>query len=420
MELSLHHGISDATASACIMAAMVAGGRLGKYDEADAFGRAGRAIVDIRGLTAYRAKVYLDFALVNHWSHPLGTNVEILQQRAGWARATGNFAVASYTMNNLVAVALSLGTPLSEVQRQIEESLFFVRWARYPIGERLLTSQLRLVLNLRGLTERFSTFDGDGFEEAAFVVEMETNPQANSLALCWHFIRKLQARFLSGDYEEAYAASGARPPAVDVQVVHGDPGVPPVQGADPGGALRPAVRGGEAVAGRRTGRGAGAFPGAGPRPARRTSSTSWNWSRRSTVVFGGTAWERCATTNRPSALPTMSAWCRTKRSRTSWRPASPSTPGWPRRPAYLGEARRCYQSWGANGKVAQLDQEFLKMETRRPRLTSARVAPTEPLDLMAVAKASQAISMELSWERVARRLLEVALEQGGRIEVACW
>ena len=32
---------------------------------------------------------------------------------------------------------------------------------------------------------------------------------------------------------------------------------------------------------------------------------------------------------------------------------------------------------------------------------------------MAVAKASQAISMELSWGRVVRRLLEVALEQGG-------
>ena len=35
------------------------------------------------------------------------------------------------------------------------------------------------------------------------------------------------------------------------------------------------------------------------------------------------------------------------------------------------------------------------------------------LDLLAVAKASQAISVELSWERVARQLLQVALEQGG-------
>src|SRR5262249_22268537 len=78
---------------------------------------------------------------------------------------------------------------------------------------------------------------------------------------------------------------------------------------------------------------------------------------------------------------------------------------------YLAEARRCYQRWGAEGKVRRLERLFPELEARSPPPGISVAAPGE-LDLMAVAKASQAISRELSWEQVAGRLLEVALEQG--------
>ena len=106
-----------------------------------------------------------------------------------------------------MSAALSLGTPLAEVQRQIEDALPFVRRAGYLMVEGVLTSQLRLVMGLRGLTAHLSTFDGRDFDERAFVAGLEANRDANTLAICWHFIRKLQARFFSGNYEEAYAAS---------------------------------------------------------------------------------------------------------------------------------------------------------------------------------------------------------------------
>jgi PAS domain S-box-containing protein len=418
VELAIHHGITDATASACVMLAMVVGQRLGLHQEADAFARLGRAIVDVRGLTAYEAKVYLDFALVNHWSHPLRGNTEILQHALESARATGNFAIASYSLNNQVALALSLGTPLGEVQRQCEEALPFVRRARYPMVEQVLTSQLRLVLNLRGVTAHFSTFDGDGiedsFDERAFVAGLETNPHANSLAICWHFIRKLQARYFSGDFEEAYASSlRAREllwtsrSFMEIPAYH----------------LYTALT-------------VGALHDLRP-PAHRlalraeleeTLERFRVWAENSPASFlhkrelcqaevcrvrgDGMAamyhYEQAMRAAREAGFVQNEGLACELAARFS-RAAGCTTAA----AHYLSEARRSYRSWGADGKVKQLERQFPELEARRTPTEGTFVALSGDLDLMAVAKASQAISSELSWERVARRLLEVALEQGG-------
>lgn len=416
VELSLHHGISDATASACILVAMVAGARLGRYDEAEAFGRLGRAIVDVRGLVGYRAKVYLDFALVNQWSHPLRTNVDILQQAWESARATGNFAVAVYSLNNLVSLSLSLGTPLPDVQRQIEEALPFARWTRYLMVERVLVSQLRLVLNLRGLTERFGTFDGNGFDESSFEAGLEADPHYNASAICFHLTRKLQARFLSGDYEEAYATSvRARPllwtsrsfmetPEYHLYTALAVAALCDLRSDDEKPALVAELR--EKLKLFRV--------WAKTCPANFLHKLELIEGERCRVQGDGlgamrhyeeamrAAGEAGMVQNQAIACELAARFCRAAGL------ASAAA-------LYLAEARQHYEAWGADGKVQQLDRELFeaKAETRRAPLSSPAAAAPEELDLLAVAKASQAISMELSWERVARRLLEVALEQGG-------
>ena len=414
VELSIHDGLTDATASACVMVAMVGGQRLGRQREADAFGRLGRAIVDQRGLSAYRAKVYLDFALVNHWSHPLRTNLPILQEALESARATGNIAVASYSLNNLVALALSLGRPLPEIQRQCEEALRFIRRARFPAVEAVVISQLRLVLNLRGATAHFSTFDGDDFDEGEFVAELETNSHSNVLAICWHSVRKLQARFFSGDYEEAYAASlrarmllwTSRSFVENVEY-HLYTALTVAALCD----LRPAEE----------------------RPALMAELEielerfrGWaetcpeNFLHKRDLIEGEYArvrgdglaamrhYEAAIQAARDSSLVQNEAIAHELAARFSRTAglAAAST-------GYLAEALRCYRSWGAEGKVRSLERDFPELEARRATPAGTPLESADQLDLLAVAKASQAISVELSWNRVARRLLEVALEQGG-------
>ncbi len=80
---------------------------------------------------------------------------------------------------------------------------------------------------------------------------------------------------------------------------------------------------------------------------------------------------------------------------------------------YLNEACRAYRSWGAEGKVRQLEHLFPSAASRHGLPPRTFVGSHEALDMIAVVKASQAISSELGWDRLTERLLEVALEQSG-------
>src|SRR5262249_35568146 len=82
--------------------------------------------------------------------------------------------------------------------------------------------------------------------------------------------------------------------------------------------------------------------------------------------------------------------------------------------AYLLEARYCYQRWGADGKVAQLDRLRPDLKTGLPSApTSAILAPTELLDLATVMKVSEAVSGEMVLEPLIDSLMRAAIEHAG-------
>src|SRR4029077_16921398 len=82
--------------------------------------------------------------------------------------------------------------------------------------------------------------------------------------------------------------------------------------------------------------------------------------------------------------------------------------------AYLLEARYCYQRWGADGKVAQLDRLYPHLEKESLiSTTSTILAPTELLDLATVIKVSQAVSGEMVLEKLIDSLMRAAIEQAG-------
>jgi tetratricopeptide (TPR) repeat protein len=82
---------------------------------------------------------------------------------------------------------------------------------------------------------------------------------------------------------------------------------------------------------------------------------------------------------------------------------------------YLLEARYCYQRWGADGKVAQLNQLYpqLARELSISTSASAILAPTELLDLATVTKVSQAVSGEMVLEKLIDSLMRTAIEHAG-------
>jgi PAS domain S-box-containing protein len=83
--------------------------------------------------------------------------------------------------------------------------------------------------------------------------------------------------------------------------------------------------------------------------------------------------------------------------------------------AYLRNARHCYLSWGADGKVRQLDGMYPHLREEEPVLgpTSTVGAQVEHLDLATVLKVSQAVSGEIVLGELIKTLMIIAIEHAG-------
>jgi PAS domain S-box-containing protein len=81
--------------------------------------------------------------------------------------------------------------------------------------------------------------------------------------------------------------------------------------------------------------------------------------------------------------------------------------------AHLNEARSCFANWGADAKVAQLDalHPHLQVQPRTPLATPP--AGVGEVDLLSVAKASQAISGRIVLDELVDTLLRIVLENAG-------
>src|SRR5260370_5621 len=82
---------------------------------------------------------------------------------------------------------------------------------------------------------------------------------------------------------------------------------------------------------------------------------------------------------------------------------------------YLRNARQCYLSWGADGKVRQLDQIYPHLRQEEPATDARRTigTPIEHLDLATVLKISQSVSGEIILENLIDALLRTAIEHAG-------
>ena len=82
--------------------------------------------------------------------------------------------------------------------------------------------------------------------------------------------------------------------------------------------------------------------------------------------------------------------------------------------SYLEEARYSYQRWGADGKVALLDEEFELLLSRRGAAVRGEASrEVQSLDLLSVVKASQAISGEIVLVELLNTLMSTLLENAG-------
>ena len=176
-----------------------------RYSDGYRFAKLACEVVEKHGFIAYRARIYEMMGVVAFWTQPVTTAIDFIRASFRVATETGDLTYACYCMDQSVTTLLVRGDPLDAVWRESERALDFVRKARFRDVADIIVSQQRFVATMQGRTANFSTFNEPQFDEALFEAQL-TGDRMRAM-VCFYWIVKLKARFLSGDYVEALAAA---------------------------------------------------------------------------------------------------------------------------------------------------------------------------------------------------------------------
>ena len=317
---------------------------------------------------------------------------------------------------SLVTHDLASGEPLAEVQREAEE-------ARRRLTKRdaagavldVMTGQRGLIRTLRGLTPVFGSFDDEEIDEQRLAQHLESDPDLARPA-CWYWIRKLQAYVYAAEYDRAaaMAASAQRflwTASADFLEAeyHFHAALARAAVADA------ASRTSDASFSRRS-------------PVITRDFSQWagncpdNFECRAVLVGAEIArldgreldaqrlYEQAIKSAGANGFVNIEALANELAGRFY------GARGFERiAAAYLKEARVCYRSWGAEGKVRQLDRVYphLAREDGVPQPRQTISEHLEDLELATVLKALQAVSGEIVLERLIDTLLRLAIEHAG-------
>ena len=415
--LSLERGNNDAAPLSYAVMALIASAHFGDYEKGYRLGQLACDLVDRRGLNRFAARAYNRFAVVAPWTRQLSDVIGLARRALEMAKRHGEPAYAAFSCRSLISALLASGHPLDQVEHEAEQGLEFV----LPFGFFLdrMSAPLALVRTLRGKTAKFGSLDDGRFNERAFE-ERATGQSVLAFLECHYWIRKLQARFFSGDYRSAIDAAdkveGWYATSAPLSLLMLEKTEYHFYAALSGAALCEPTRSNtydkhrEAL--ERHERELRAWATICPQ----------NFEGRAVLVGAEIAriegcsteamdlYERAIASARANSFVNDEALASELAARFYAARGFGTIAN-----AYLREARGCYLRWGADGKVRQL--EALHPFLREPELARAAAAtiaaPVEHLDFATVVKVSQAVSSKMELEKLIDALMRLAIEHAG-------
>jgi len=414
--LSMKDGNCDGSCYAYGFINMVLGARFGDYRAGFRFGQLSLDLVEKKGLDRFKARAfYAGGVVVNPWTRHVRAGVSLVRRGLETALETGDQTYAAYAYSSLVSNFLASGTPLAEVQREAESGLRFAQKVHFDLVVDVVTGQLSFIRTLRGLTPVFGSFCEDGFDEGPFEQHLEGLLWPNS----WYWIRKLQARFYAGDYEQAVAAATKAQPLLYTMAAFFEEAEYHFYGA----LARASACDSAAPARRR--QHFEALTEHQKRLALWAENCPDNFENRAALVSAEiarlesrtldaeTLYERAIRSAHANGFVHNEALANELAARFYAARGFEKIAN-----IYLQDARYGYLRWGAEGKVNQLDRQYPQLRHEKPvaSSTSMIAAPVEHLDLATVIKVSQAVSGEMVLERLMDRLMHAALEHAGAQE----
>jgi PAS domain S-box-containing protein len=419
VNLSLEHGNSDVAPAHFARVGLLASCRLGHFDAGYRLGKMACDLIGHRGLTRFGEDTYVIFAVLVPWTRPLREGIDPARRAFQMANEQGDPLRAAHACRQISSLLLASGDPLEQVERELEHGLEFARTRRNGIAADVISAPLALVRMLRGETAKFGALEVGPFTETSFEARLTGRP-ALALPEYWYWIWKLQARFFAGDYVSAIAAAEqvelciSRSAVLSVFLLenaqyHLYDALSRAACCEPMGP-DPYAKHSEALS-------------AHDRQLRAWAQNCPQNFENSAVLVGA---EIARIEGRvPEAMDLYERAIRSARSNGFVQNEALSYELAARFYAargldefahlFLGNARRAYLGWGADGKVRQLDRlhPWLRQDDCASRSAGVIDALVDELDLATVINVSQAVSCEIIPEKFIESLLRTAIEQAG-------
>ncbi|QNI30491.1 sigma 54-interacting transcriptional regulator [Alloacidobacterium dinghuense] len=413
ISLSIECGNSDASCTSYVWLGNIAGPRFGDYKAGFRFGELGNELVEKRGLKRFQARTSVTFAtVIMPWMKHLPVCCDAMRQAFEVANKIGDLTYAAYSRGTLNTLLFATGVPLVEAQREAENGLVFGQKAKFGLIADLINPHCSLIRTLRGLTTKFGSFDHAEFDETGFERDLDSHP---AVAQCWYWIRKLQARVFAGDFATAIKASLKARPLLWTS--------PAFEWAEYEfySALARAALWDSAMADQ-------SREHFDALEAHYNQLQIWaencpeNFENRAALVGAEIAriegreldaerlYEKAIRSARENNFVHNEALANELAARFHAARGYETISH-----AYLRNARYCYVTWGADGKVQQLDELYPQLGEYKPVAdpSSTIETPVEQLDILTVIKVSQAVSSEMDLHKLIYTVMPVALEHAG-------
>ena len=414
VNVTLRHGICGASAPGCGYFGFILGSVFHRHSEGYRFAKLSCDLVEKLGSIAYQARVHLTMGTIAFWTQPIATTIDF--SRAGFRTATetGDVTMACYSIVRYIEGLLVRNDRLEVVRRETAKGLDFAQKARFRDAADIILSQQRFIATMQGRTATFSTFSDAQFDEATF--EAQLAGDRLPLLICWYWILKLKARFLSGDDAEALAAADKA--KLLLSAATGS-----IQLLDYFyyAALTVAALYENASTDEQTG-------WRDLLAAHREQLREWaenyppTFADKHTLVLAEIArlekrdadamqlYEQAIHLARDHGFVQNEALAYEVAARFYAAHGSETSAH-----VYLCNARSCYERWGALGKVKQLDERYPHLQEERVLTSNTATidAPVGQLDAATVVKASQAISSEIVLSKLIEKLMRIAVEHAG-------
>jgi PAS domain S-box-containing protein len=415
VNLSLEGGNCDGSCYAYVLLGAIAGPRFGDYQAGLRFGQLGYDLVEQRGLKRFQAEVYLTLNLVLPWTRHVRICRDLVRRAFEAANKIGDLTCASYCSNQLNANLLATGNPLAETQRVAEDGLAFAQKMRFGHSIDVVSTQLGLIRTLRGLTPKFGSLDDERFDERRIERRFADNPDL-VVAESRYWIRKLQARYLAGDFAAAAEAASQAERLLWISQT-------PLDAAECHlyCALSHAAVCDSATADERQ-QHVEALIAHHRQLAVWAQNGPENFEHRAALVGAEIArlegreldamrlYERAIQSARANGFVHHEALAHELAGRFFLQGGFETAGS-----AHLRHSRACYALWGADAKARQLDELYPHLTQAEPPPDARRTigAPIEHLELATVLNVLRAVSGELVLDTLVETLLRTALEHAG-------